>query len=82
MKCELMLTSDTPALQQTGNRNVTGPKTLPTISSTYTKLVTKYQISANGETIHRMYRNHDYLGTVRFTIRGGRLRYKRYDAHF
>jgi hypothetical protein len=22
------------------------------------------------------------LGTVRFTIRGGRLRYKRYDAHF
>jgi hypothetical protein len=22
------------------------------------------------------------LGMVRFTIRGGRLRYKRYDAHF
>jgi hypothetical protein len=22
------------------------------------------------------------LGTVQFTIRGGRLRYKRYDAHF
>ena len=22
------------------------------------------------------------LGTLRFTIRGGRLRYKRYDAHF
>ena len=22
------------------------------------------------------------LGTVRFTIRGGHLRYKRYDAHF
>jgi hypothetical protein len=22
------------------------------------------------------------LGTVRFTIRGGRLRYKRYDPHF
>ena len=22
------------------------------------------------------------LGTVRFMIRGGRLRYKRYDAHF
>jgi hypothetical protein len=22
------------------------------------------------------------LGTVRFTIHGGRLRYKRYDAHF
>ena len=22
------------------------------------------------------------LGTVRFTIRGGRLQYKRYDAHF
>jgi hypothetical protein len=29
-----------------------------------------------------MYRNRDYFGTVRFTIRGGRLRYKRYDAHF
>jgi hypothetical protein len=35
-----------------------------------------------GETIHRMYRNRDYFGTVQFTIRGGHLRYKRYDAHF
>jgi hypothetical protein len=32
--------------RQTGSRNLTGPKTLPTIWSTYMKLVTKYQISA------------------------------------
>jgi hypothetical protein len=32
--------------RQTGNRNLTGPKTLPTIWHTYMKLVTKYQISA------------------------------------
>ena len=30
--------------QQTGSRNLTGPKTLPTIWHTYMKLVTKYQI--------------------------------------
>jgi hypothetical protein len=29
---------------QTGNRNLTGPKPLPTIWHTYMKLVTKYQI--------------------------------------
>ena len=46
MNCELMLTYDTPALRQTGNRNLMGPKTLPTIWGTYMKLVTKYQISA------------------------------------
>jgi hypothetical protein len=39
-------TYDTPALRQTGSRNLTGPKTLPTIWHTYMKLVTKYQISA------------------------------------
>ena len=44
MNCELMLTYDTPALRQTGSRNLTGPKTLPTIWATYMKLVTKYQI--------------------------------------
>jgi hypothetical protein len=32
--------------RQTGSRNLTGPKTLPTICGTYMKLVTKYQISA------------------------------------
>jgi hypothetical protein len=47
MNCELMLTYDTPALRQTGSRNLTGQKTLPTIWGTYMKLVTKYQISAN-----------------------------------
>jgi hypothetical protein len=31
---------------QTGGRNLTGPKTLPTIWYTYMTLVTKYQISA------------------------------------
>ena len=46
MNCELhlMLTNDT--LWQTGSRNLTGQKTLPTIWGTYMKLVTKYQISA------------------------------------
>ena len=44
MNCELMLTYDTPALRQTGSRNLTGSKTLPTIWGTYMKLVTKYQI--------------------------------------
>ena len=51
MNCELMLTYDTPALdtpalRQTGSRNLTGQPTLPTIWGTYMKLVTKYQISA------------------------------------
>jgi hypothetical protein len=46
MNCELMLTYDTPSLRQTGSRNLTGQKTLPTIWHTYMKLVTKYQISA------------------------------------
>ena len=45
MNCKLMLTYDTPALRQTGSRNMTGPKTLPTIWGTYMKLVTKYQMS-------------------------------------
>jgi hypothetical protein len=31
--------------RQTGSRNLTGPKTLPTIWYTYMTLVTKYQIS-------------------------------------
>ena len=44
MNCELMLTYDTSALWQTGSRNLTGQKTLPTIWDTYMKLATKYQI--------------------------------------
>ena len=43
MNCELLLTYDTPALRQTGSRNLTGPKTQ---WGTYMKLVIKYQISA------------------------------------
>ena len=60
MNCELMLTYDTPALRQTGSRNLTGKKTLPTIWGTYMKLVTKYQISA----INSYWENCDetYLG--------------------
>jgi hypothetical protein len=46
MNCELMLTYDASALRQTGSRNLTCQKTLPTIWGTYLKLVTKYQISA------------------------------------
>ena len=46
MNCELMLTYDTPALRQTGSRNLMDSKMLPTIWGTYMKLVTKYQISA------------------------------------
>ena len=56
MNCELMLTYDTPAYmlnvyksqlsRQTGSRNLTGQKTLPTKWGTYMKLVIKYQISA------------------------------------
>jgi len=46
MNCELMLTYDTPALRQTGSRNLMDPKMLLTIWGTYMKLVTKYQISA------------------------------------
>ena len=46
MNCELMFTYDTPALWQTGSRNLAGQKTLPTVWGTYMKLVTKYQISA------------------------------------
>jgi hypothetical protein len=41
-----LLTYDTPALRQTGSRNLTGLKTLPTIWGIYMKLVTKYQITA------------------------------------
>jgi hypothetical protein len=44
---ELMLTYDTPALQQTGSRNLMGPKMLPTIWGANMKLVTKYQIIEN-----------------------------------
>ena len=57
MNCELMLTYDTPALRQTGSRNLTGQKTLPTIWGTYTKLVTKYQISAINSCIDNVYKN-------------------------
>ena len=64
MNCELMLTYDTPALWQTGSRNVTSPKTLSTIWGTYMKLVNKYQISAINKCDEK------YLGTDGRTDRG------------
>ena len=46
-KCAYMLNVYKSQLsRQTGSRNLTGPKTLPTIWHTYMKLVTNYQISA------------------------------------
>jgi hypothetical protein len=46
-KCTYMFNVDKNQLsRQTGSRNLTGPKTLPTIWYTYMMLVTKYQISA------------------------------------
>ena len=61
MNCELMLTYDTPALRQTGRRNMMGPKRLPTIWGTYMKLVTKYQISAINSCCEKW--DEKYLGT-------------------
>ena len=45
-KCMLIYVYKNQQNRQTGNRNLMGPKTLPTIWGTYMKLVTKYQISA------------------------------------
>ena len=46
-KCAYMLNVYKSQLSwQTGSRNLTGPKTLPTIWHTYMKLLIKYQISA------------------------------------
>jgi hypothetical protein len=46
-KCAYMFNVNKKQLsRQTWNRNLTGPKTLPTIWYTYITLVTKYQISA------------------------------------
>ena len=47
--------------QQTGSRNLMGPKTLPTIWGTYMKLVTKYQISAINSCWEKC--DEKYLGT-------------------
>ena len=60
MNCELMLTYDTPALRQTGSRNLTGPKPLPTIWHTYMKLVTKYQIPVINSCLEKW--DEKYLG--------------------
>jgi hypothetical protein len=74
MNCELMLTYDTPALRQTGSRNLTGQKTFPTIWGTYMKLVTKYQIVGSD------------FGPVRFLLPACRLSWFLYTlniyAHF
>ena len=55
--------------RQTGIRNLTGPKMLPTIWYTYMTLVTKYQISAINNYWEKC--NEKYLGwTDRRTDRG------------
>jgi hypothetical protein len=64
MNCELMLTYDTPALRQTGSRNLMGLKTLPTIWGTYMKLVTKYQISAINSCCKKCYEKCAYMFNV------------------
>jgi hypothetical protein len=62
MNCELMLTYDTPALRQTGSRNLTGQKTLPTKWGTYMKIVTKYQISGDLIFGHKLHIGTPYRG--------------------
>ena len=47
--------------RKTGSRNLTGPKTLPTIWGTYMKVVTKYQISAINSSWEKC--DEKYLGT-------------------
>jgi hypothetical protein len=64
MNCELMLTYDTPALRQTGSRNLMGPKTLPTIWGTYMKLVTKYQIPVINSCLEKWGRKWAYIFNV------------------
>ena len=64
MNCELMLTYDTPALRQTGSRNLMGPKSLPTIWGTYMKLVTRLQISAINSCWEKCDENCGYMFNV------------------
>ena len=47
--------------RQTGSRNLTGPKTLPTIWHTYMKLMTKYQIPVINNCLEKC--DEKYLGT-------------------
>jgi hypothetical protein len=52
MNCELMLAYDTPALQQTGSRNLTGQKTFPTIWGTYMKFfVAFFSVTVDGRNL-------------------------------
>ena len=62
MNCELMLTYDTLALRQTGSRNLTGQKTIPTIWHTYMKLVIKYQIPVINSCLEKC--DEKYLGRM------------------
>jgi hypothetical protein len=54
--------------RQTGSRNLTGPKKLPTIWYTYMTLVTKYQISALNS----------YLNATKNILDGRRTEVKQY----
>ena len=57
--------------RQTGSRNLTGPKTLPTIWHTYMKLVTKYQIPVFNSRLEKC--DEKYLGRTE-----GRTEVKQY----
>ena len=54
--------------QQTGSRNLTGQKTLPTIWHTYMKLLIKYQIPVINSCLEKC--DEKYLGTDGRTDRG------------
>jgi hypothetical protein len=62
--------------RQTGSRNLTGPKTLPTIWYTYMTLVTKYQISAINSYWEKC--NEKYLGLTEGQT-DGRTEVKQYS---
>jgi hypothetical protein len=63
--------------RQTGSRNLTGPKTLPTIWYTYMMLVTKYQISAINSYWEKC--DEKYLGRTKDGRRDGQMdRVKQY----
>ena len=46
--------------RQTGSRNLTGSKTLPTIWHTYTKLVSKYQIPVINSCLEKCDEKYEY----------------------
>ena len=74
MDCELMLTYDTPHIcsmfiknqlsRKTGSRNMTDPRTLPTIWHTFMKLLTKYQIPVVNSCLEKCGEKYAYMLNV------------------